>query len=231
MHFAPVYPWLYQILKPTFPSCLWSGSQASNTIALTFDDGPHPNYTQKLLEVLAKYSVQGNFFWLGRCVERYQQTAREVYQQGHWLGLHGYTHQSFPTLSREELHKNLQENQNAIFTALELDKKTSILPTSFLRDVRPPNGLFTPRTLQLLQQWNYRPVMWSVVPEDWVAPGVNTVVQRVLKQVRNGSVIVLHDGNLGGEDVSRIVAELVPPLLDQGYQFVSLEQFWQQKLG
>jgi peptidoglycan/xylan/chitin deacetylase (PgdA/CDA1 family) len=70
--------------------------------------------------------------------------------------------------------------------------------------------------------------MWSVVPEDWVRPGVATVVQRVLKEVTNGSIIVLHDGACGGEDVAEITKILIPKLLLQGYQFVTVDELWLQ---
>jgi peptidoglycan/xylan/chitin deacetylase (PgdA/CDA1 family) len=70
--------------------------------------------------------------------------------------------------------------------------------------------------------------MWSVVPEDWVRPGVSVVVQRVLQQVQNGSLIVLHDGACGGQDVAAITAQLVPQLLLSGYQFVKVDSLWQQ---
>jgi peptidoglycan/xylan/chitin deacetylase (PgdA/CDA1 family) len=70
--------------------------------------------------------------------------------------------------------------------------------------------------------------MWSVVPEDWVRPGVSTVVQRVLQQVQNGSQIVLHDGTCGGQDVAAIAAQLVPQLLEQGFEFVTIDRLWQQ---
>ncbi|NEO90613.1 MAG: polysaccharide deacetylase family protein, partial [Moorea sp. SIO3G5] len=79
-----------------------------------------------------------------------------------------------------------------------------------------------------LHQWNYRSVMWSVVPEDWKRPGVSIIVERVLKQVQNGSLIVLHDGYYGGQDVVETTAELIPQLLNQGYNFVSIDQLWQE---
>jgi peptidoglycan/xylan/chitin deacetylase (PgdA/CDA1 family) len=70
--------------------------------------------------------------------------------------------------------------------------------------------------------------MWSVVPEDWERPGVSVVVRRVLRQVRNGSLIVLHDGFCGGQDVAQTTAQLIPLLLEQGYHFVTIDQLWQQ---
>ncbi|MBW4692538.1 MAG: polysaccharide deacetylase family protein [Lyngbya sp. HA4199-MV5] len=222
--FAPAYPLLYQALKPLFPTCLWSGDEARPAIALTFDDGPHPRYTPQLLEVLERYSVTASFFWLGACVQRSPTIARAVYEQGHWIGLHGYDHQSFPLLSESALRQTL------VATQAEITLACGLSPTT-MRDVRPPNGLFTPHTLTLLQQWQYRAVMWSVVPEDWVRPGVTTVVQRILRQVKNGSIIVLHDGVHGGDNVAETVKQLLPLLLAQGYRFVTIDQLWQERLN
>jgi peptidoglycan/xylan/chitin deacetylase (PgdA/CDA1 family) len=221
MQFAPLYPILYQILKPSFPSCLWAGSKHSRAIALTFDDGPHPQYTPELLQVLDRYNITASFFWLGACVERVPTVARDVYERGHWIGLHGYHHISFPFLKPNALKESLEKTQEAIAQACQIHPENLI-------DVRPPNGLFTPQTLSLLHQWNYRPVMWSVVPEDWERPGVSVVVQRVLRQVHNGSVIVLHDGYYGGQDVAETTTLLIPQLLQQGYHFVTIDQLWQQ---
>ncbi|MBD2020171.1 polysaccharide deacetylase family protein [Leptolyngbya sp. FACHB-36] len=218
--FAPLYPLIYQALHPLFPTCLWAGSTASRTIALTFDDGPHPQYTPQLLEVLDHYNIPASFFWLGLCVERAPTIARAVYDRGHGIGIHGYDHRLFTSLSELELRHTLEQTQRAIAQACRVESDT-------VRDVRPPYGVFTPQTLKLLHQWRYRPVMWSVVPEDWVRPGVATVMQRVLQQVRNGSLIVLHDGYSGGADVAETTAQLVPCLLKQNYRFVSVSELWQ----
>ncbi|MEM7726836.1 MAG: polysaccharide deacetylase family protein [Cyanobacteria bacterium P01_A01_bin.45] len=250
MQFHPLFPIIYQVLKPIFPNCLWEGNidntyQSKNSnnskdnfqdnsqdnfqdnsqnnskkIALNFDDGPHPQNTPELLQVLEDYQIPGNFFWLGSHVNRYPEIAKAVTDSGrHWIGLHGYEHHNFPFLSADELKKSLEKTQAAIYHACGLTPAQ-------VRDVRPPNGLFTPKTLKLFQEWNYRPVMWSVVPEDWVRPGVDTVVQRVMKSVKNGSLIILHDGIFGGEDVGAIAQILIPMLLEQGYTFVSVDDFW-----
>jgi peptidoglycan/xylan/chitin deacetylase (PgdA/CDA1 family) len=223
MQFAPLYPILYRGLKPLFPQCLWSGNDHARLVALTFDDGPHPHYTPQLLDILKQYNVTASFFWLGICVDRCPEIARAVYEHGHWLGLHGYTHQAFPTLSPAALQQTLVRSQAAIANACKL-------PAKAIRDVRPPNGLFTPRTLDLLVQWDYRPVMWSVVPEDWVRPGISKVVRRVIQQTRNGSVIVLHDGNYGGDDVAETTRHLIPWLLENNYRFATVDHLWQSRL-
>lgn len=219
MALAPIFPILHPILKSAFPSCLWIGDIEKREITLTFDDGPHPEYTPQLLEILAQYNIKANFFLLGLCVERYPEIAQAIYEKGHWIGLHGYQHISFPKLTATQLKDSLKKTKLSIENACGLEAK-------FIRDVRPPNGIFTPQTLTLLQQWGYRPVMWSVVPEDWVRPGISVVVNRVVQQTYNGSIIVLHDGNQGGQDVAKIVAEIIPILLNKDYKFISIDQMW-----
>jgi len=221
MQLAPLFPIIHPILKSAFPRCLWTGDVNRREIALTFDDGPHNRHTLELLKVLDITEIKASFFWLGCCVERYPEIAREICDRGHWICLHGYQHISFPKLKPQELKQSLEDTQKAISKACDLEPK-------LIRDVRPPNGFFTPQTLQLLKQWEYRPVMWSVVPEDWVRPGVSTVVSRVVQQTVNGSIIVLHDGYCGGEDVAAAAAKIIPLLQDKGYNFVSIEQLWQQ---
>lgn len=224
MQFAPLYPWLYKALRPTFRNCLWSGSSEVPQVALTFDDGPHPQYTPALLEVLDRYQVPASFFWLGANVARYPQIAQAVVARSHYIGLHGYTHRSFVRLQPQELQQSLTQTQDIIVETCGVGRDRLV-------DVRPPNGLFTPQTLKLLQQWQYRPVMWSVVPEDWVRPGIDIVRQRVLRQVQNGALIVLHDGACGGQDVAVTVEGLIPKLQKRGYQFVTIEQFWRDRDG
>ena len=221
MPIEPLYPVLYRLLQPVFHRCLWSGPSNTPAIALTFDDGPHINYTAELLQVLDKYSIQASFFCLGVCVEQAPAIAREVYQRGHWIGLHGYTHQIFPLLSQSKLKQSLERTQRAIATACQLSEVPN------LRDVRPPNGIFTPQILNWLHQWDYRPVMWSVVPADWEQPGVSVVVERVLRQVQNGSLIVLHDGPCGGQNVAATTAEIIGQLQGKGYEFVTVDRLWQ----
>ena len=224
MALAPLLPHIHRVLSPRFPNCLWQGATDRPLLALTFDDGPHPDYTPPLLTVLAQYQVTASFFWLGAWVEHAPDVARAVYEQGHWLGLHGYTHRSFVCMDGQTLQHSLQHTQRAIAQVTDLDPDQ-------IRDVRPPNGLFTPPTLDQLHQWHYRPVMWTVVPVDWACPGVDIVVERVLQHTCNGAILVLHDGPCGGQDVAAVTTQLLPMLLDRGYQFVTIDTLWAGQLS
>jgi peptidoglycan/xylan/chitin deacetylase (PgdA/CDA1 family) len=221
MPLAPIFPIIHPILKRAFPNCLWTGDINRREIALTFDDGPHPQHTPALLKVLAQNQIKASFFLLGLCVQSYPQTTKNIYESGHWIGLHGYQHKCFPMLTQKELKSSLENTQNSLVQACGLAPE-------LIRDVRPPNGIITPHQLDLLNNWGYRSVMWSVVPEDWVRPGVARVTNRVIQQTVNGSIIVLHDGYCGGEDVALSAAAIIPILLDQGYKFVTIDQMWQQ---
>ena len=223
MVLAPLLPILHPILKSAFPNCLWQGNTQKPEITLTFDDGPHPEYTPQLLEVLDKYQIKANFFLLGICVERYPEITKAIYEKGHWIGLHGYEHISFPKLTPIQLKSSLEKTQLSIHKACGL-------ATKLICDVRPPNGIATPQTLKLLEEWKYRTIMWTVVPVDWVRPGISVVVNRVVQQTSNGSIIVLHDGCSGGQDVAKSVAEIIPILLEKNYKFITIDQMWETKV-
>jgi peptidoglycan/xylan/chitin deacetylase (PgdA/CDA1 family) len=212
-----LYVTIHPILKRIFPDCLWdlTGELA---LALTFDDGPHPVYTSQVLEVLSQWDLKASFFVLGEQVELYPHVVAEILVQGHHIGIHGFRHDSFTRLTIPELKDSLIKTQHAIAKACHQPPET-------YRDVRPPNGLFFPKTLTYLRQWGYRPVMWSVVPEDWVNPPCSVVVSRILKQVYPGAIIVLHDGYYGGLQVAETLRTLIPSLIHRGFTFTTLGSF------
>ena len=220
---ADFIPYLYRFLKPRIPDALWEGDRHGNQIALTFDDGPHPQFTPPLLKVLETYNVRATFFWLGSWVQNYPEVAQQVYEAGHQLALHGFQHQPFLFKKPEEIRQSLQATQNAIATVCPG------APTAI--DVRPPYGVCTAKTVRQLKAWGFRTVMWSVVPIDWTEPGVEIVRQRVIQQTRSGDLIVLHDGSSGGQAVANCTEQILPQLLDKGFEFISINEMWAQRMS
>jgi peptidoglycan/xylan/chitin deacetylase (PgdA/CDA1 family) len=216
----PLFPLVHRVLERRQPSALWRGDTSRRQIALTFDDGPSERDTPALLRVLAKYGIVATFFVLG---ERLRTTAgsllRDVHAAGHQVAIHGYRHRPFPFANETRLRRELDLTRDLIAEGCGI-------ASCAVRDVRPPFGLYTSRVLGRLQAWQYRPVMWSVVPPHWVQSAEETVAE-LLRDVSPGALVVLHEGHLGGPPVAELVEATLPILIDRGLEFVSVEQMWQ----
>jgi peptidoglycan/xylan/chitin deacetylase (PgdA/CDA1 family) len=188
-------------------------------VALTFDDGPNPDYTPALLEKLAAHGVSATFFLLGRNLERHPDVGLRIAREGHEVGNHTYHHRSLPFLSSAGVRKEVTSTHRLIAERLH------VRPV-FLR---PPNGLFTGRVLDIVEALGYRAVVGDVFPVDVAWPDSATIVRRVLRRVQPGSIIILHDGYVGrfDRDKSQTVGAvdgLIAGLRERGYEFVKLSR-------
>ncbi len=151
-------------------------------IALTFDDGPHPTDTPRVLDVLARHGAHGTFFVVGKSVVEQPEVMARMVESGHAVGQHSWNHWSFPRLSEpERLHQFLMTS-----TALG-----SMVSTPFL--FRPPFGEQSVASLQTARSLGYTVVTWDVVGEDWLDLSEGAIFERVLRRLRRGSIVVLHD--------------------------------------
>jgi peptidoglycan/xylan/chitin deacetylase (PgdA/CDA1 family) len=206
------------------------GSTKVPEIALTFDDGPNPPYTDRILDVLRREHVHATFFVVGRAAVAYPQTVRRIVREGNVLGNHTWDHPHLIMESRSAIRAELERTQRAIV-------KITGHPT---RLMRPPFGIRDFRVIQEAHKLGYTVVMWSVpLPNDWEQPGDRTITRRVVPKVRDGSIIVLHDGNRGRLcsprgpfkahecDRSQEIAatrEIVDALHARGFRFVTIPQ-------
>jgi peptidoglycan/xylan/chitin deacetylase (PgdA/CDA1 family) len=221
----PMYLWpsmlndpLHVLLRRHFPQALWNGPGDHRAIALTFDDGPHPQDTPRLLELLARQQVRATFFQVGKQVAEYPDLVRQVAEAGHQIGMHGYRHRAFPLESAAILRGHLAHTQFLIAQACQREPTT-------INMVRPPYGLFLPSTLQMLGKWGYRPVMWSVAPFHWMQSAQATIRQ-AQRAVTNGSLLVLHEG-LAGPSVLTFTEPIIVNLKAAGFQFITVNQMEQ----
>ena len=175
----------------------------AGTVYLTFDDGPHPTWTPRVLAILRKYGVRGVFFELGQNVSSYPSITRSLRSYGNLIGNHTWSHPNLTTLSTASVTWQLNRMESAL----------GYRP----RCVRPPYGATNSRIASIIAGRGQRQIMWTVDPRDWSRPGTWTIVNRVLANVRPGSRILLHDG---GGDRSQTVAALdilIPKLRARGY--------------
>lgn len=201
-------------LQLRFPNALWQGNPNRREIALTFDDGPDPAATADLLALLDSYRAKATFFHIGQRATHSPATVKEVAEAGHQIGLHGYLHESFVLKRSSTLCAELALTQTVLADATGL-------PTSAFTTVRPPYGHFTPAILKSLALWGYQPVMWTVVPFHWLQ-NAETTIQQVRTGVSNGAIVVLHE-NLPGPPVRRLAAAVLPHLVNEGYNFVTID--------
>ena len=168
-------------------------------VALTFDDGPHPVWTPRLLEVLDRHGVVATFFVIGANARRRPDVLREIASRGHAIGNHSYTHLRMPLHGARTIRSELSRTTEAIEAA-------GVEPASVggERLMRPPFGQRRPGTLRVLRAEGFLPVLWSLTLGDW-KPGVtaDAIVEAGAQRLRGGDVVLLHDGGPPGADVDR----------------------------
>jgi peptidoglycan/xylan/chitin deacetylase (PgdA/CDA1 family) len=197
---------------------------SSRQLALTYDDGPNDPYTWRLMEVLERHGVKATFFLIGRYVQEKPEIARALVDAGHALGSHTWDHPNLIFESSDEVRRQLQQTQRAIFDATGVDAKL----------FRPPFGGRRPVSLRVARSLGLQTVMWSVTCYDWKAKSADEIVSHAERQVRGGDVILLHDGEHHriGVDRSRSVEasdRILTRYQAEGYEFVTIPRMMKQE--
>lgn len=184
-------------------------------VALTFDDGPSL-YTPRVLAILKEKNVHATFFVIGRQIERGSKTLLQSRQMGNQIANHTLKHRYFPTKSTELLKKDVTK------TRLILKRYTGVDTTY----VRLPYGATNKRINKALKQMGMKKIFWTHDTRDWARPGVKRVVHNAITNVRNGSIILMHDGGGTREQTLKALPLIIDRLKAQGYTFVTVEQLY-----
>lgn len=190
---------------------------AERVVALTFDDGPRPPFTDAILDVLRDQGIVATFFVVGQNVERHPELARRIVREGHALGNHGWRHRALDSLSTQAAHDEIGRGTSAIRRA------TGVHP----RILRPPFGALDQRIRGrdgIAADHGQTLVMWSVQTRDWATRSPRAVAIGTLRQVEPGAVILLHDGGGNREHVVTATRWMIGHLARQGYRFVTVPQ-------
>ena len=188
------------------------GDRERRTIALTFDDGPDPDRTPALLDLLAELDVPATFFVLGRCADAHPELCARMAREGHELGNHTYNHPYLPLQRSRAVAAELAKTDAAIARA------TGITPTL----ARPPYGGRSPRNVAAFARAGKRVVLWDLNSFDWKgAPGAD-VAQRIVERARPGSIILMHDGGRDHDGTLDAVRLAVPAMRERGYTFATV---------
>jgi len=190
------------------------GDPTAKCVALTFDDGPDPLATRNLLGVLRHHQIKAAFFPIGEKAKDYPEMIKQIDQEGHILGNHTFRHTWWTNfLISGGLEREMRMGQEAIEAAI------GKVPAYF----RPPMGLTNPHFGKALKKNGLSVVGWDVRPFDTTASS-EKVIKRVLKKIRNGSIIALHDTGRIPADLVRLTDELVAKIKERKYAFSDLEE-------
>ncbi|MBO0795910.1 MAG: polysaccharide deacetylase family protein [Ktedonobacteraceae bacterium] len=201
-------------VAPNQESVIMRGRSDAPKIALTFDDGPHPVNTPKILAILRQYHVPATFFTEGKNVQQYPWLVRQEIAAGHIVGNHTWDHPELPKLTPQ------QRAQEIANTTSMMKQVTGVTP-QFLR---PPYGELDEQVKQEIAAEHLTTVLWDIDPRDWSTPGTEAIVNNVLSNAHNGAIVLLHDG---GGDRSQTVAalpEIIKGLRQRGYTLVTVAQ-------
>ena len=185
-------------------------------VALTFDDGPWPGQTDRILDILAAEDAKATFFMVGFQVRKHRGLSSRVVREGHQAANHGLSHTS---LHRADEALALSEIENC---QDEIERATGVRPGWF----RPAGGAMAPAVWHQTRVSKVRMMNWTIDPQDWRRPAADRLAYEVIESVRPGSVVLLHDG--GGDRSATIEAlpEILRELKARGYTFVTLDEMW-----
>lgn len=185
-------------------------------IAMTFDDGPHPINTPRLLDMLRERNISATFYVVGKNTRAYPHLIRRMIAEGHEVGNHTWNHPNLTKMSESAVIKELEDTQNAIVSASGVPPRT----------MRPPYGALTTSQRQMIKsRFGYPTILWDVDPNDWKRPGSSVVANRIISNTRGGSIVLAHDIHKGTIDA---MPSALDGLLAKGYTFVTVSQLLSQ---
>ncbi|MFJ7827681.1 polysaccharide deacetylase family protein [Psychrobacillus sp. NPDC096623] len=199
---------------------IWDIKTKEKVVALTFDDGPHKKYTTEVLDLLKQYDAKGTFFLVGEQAEKNPEVVLRMYEEGHDLANHTYTHPYSRNVSK--IMKEIKQTNDTIYSI------TGFTPTLF----RPVEGQYTDAMIEEIVKDGFQVVMWSwhQDTQDWKNPGVNKIVNTVLKGTKEGDVILFHDGGGNRSQTVKALEKILPELQKQGYKFVTINDLIKLKM-
>jgi len=195
---------------------VFSSCHAGETkqIALTFDDGPHPVYTREILDILAEYDIRATFFVIGQNAEWFPGLVQEELAAGHEIGNHTYHHANLRTVQYETVLHEILDMENAVWENVECRPHL----------LRPPGGLYGEDVCRAAAALDYTVILWSVDTRDWDHPTVEQIVENVLGNAEGGDIILFHDYVSGSSPTPEALRQIIPVLLAEGYEFVTVSE-------
>jgi peptidoglycan/xylan/chitin deacetylase (PgdA/CDA1 family) len=192
---------------------LWRGNVKVPAVALTFDDGPHPDYTPSILAILKRYNVRATFFVVGEMAEKYPKLIQAEKSAGHVIGNHTYHHVNLTKIPVPEVLVEWQACQDAVKS----------ITGQTMHFCRPPGGDYNHDVMLAAQELGLTTVVWTDDPGDYASPGDKVIETRVLDKIGSGGIILIHDGIQQTIDV---LPQIIERLRTRGFRFVTAAEMY-----
>jgi peptidoglycan/xylan/chitin deacetylase (PgdA/CDA1 family) len=202
----------YFIQSDFFVKAHYKGDKNRKAIAITFDDGPMQEFTPRLLDLLKTEKVSAGFFLIGRNVEASPTLAKRIVDEGHLVGNHSYSHTYwFSMNSAKSILADLKQSDE------QLVKATGLKPRFF----RPPYGVTNPMVAKAVKEGGYDCIGWNIRTYDTNATSAEQLLQKSLKNLSNGDIILFHDW---GKHTIGILSDFIAEVRKRGFEIVRLDE-------
>lgn len=194
----------------------YHGNTALTEVYLTFDEGYEGGYTSQILDILKENNIKAAFFITGYYLDKNEELVKRMLNEGHIVGNHSVNHPSMPTLSIEEMKREIEE----------LSEKYENVTGRKMKYFRPPMGEFSERSLALTQSLGYKTIFWSIALRDWepLPGGPEESYNTVINRLHNGAIILLHAVS---KDNTIALPRIIATIKEKGYVFKSLDELSQ----
>ncbi|CAK7083668.1 polysaccharide deacetylase family sporulation protein PdaB [Tissierella sp. P1] len=199
------------VFSPTKELPIYSVETPEKKIAISFDAAWGNEYTNDILDTLDKYKVKSTFFLVGFWADKYPEDVKEIAKRGHDVGNHSTTHPNMPQLSPEKMAEELNT------TGQKIEELIGKKPTLF----RPPFGDYNDNLIRTCRENGYYVIQWDVDSLDWKELGVQPVVDRVTRNVRNGSIVLFHNN---AKYIKEYLPLVIERLQESGYEIVPISE-------
>lgn len=190
---------------------IYSVETSDKKVAISFDAAWGDEYTQDILDTLDKYDIKSTFFLVGFWVDEFPENVIEIDRRGHEIGNHSTTHPNMTQLSREQMLEEVKTTEKKIQKLI--NKKTILF--------RPPFGDYNDSVISLLRENGYYTIQWDVDSLDWKELGVQAVVDKVTRNIQNGSIVLFHNN---AKYISEYLPLVIERLQESGYEIVPVSE-------
>ena len=195
-----------------------SNGKVNKKIALTFDDGPHPKQTVKIAELLNLYDVKATFFVIGINAQNYPTALKKIIESGHEIGNHTFSHNILKSMPRLKIEEEIFNTEKEI--QKELHERPKL--------IRPPGGLYGDNLIEIAKEENYKIILWTIDTHDWAHASTDSIVNNILKNIKDGDIILFHDYISGEANTLNALKKVIPKLKSMGYEFVTVSELLQE---